>query len=213
MTLCNEISIFIFIVLILYYSNIVPNDISGKINQCIFWALLSMVIYNNFLSIESFRFEVSPWKTTCLNKHPHRCSGCCLPGFNGSPLNFEYTGDEERMNALASGCNVVDEATLLSNHSHDYSALGNTYDVKEGYGCAHGYDNDYKSLGGGYEKDITKSLKEGYGCAQSYQNDHQGLGSGYGGGGVTPGQPQGLLSKALGSNPLIEAYEGDCGCG
>jgi hypothetical protein len=62
-------------------------------NKNIFWVLLAFVIYNILFkeSVEMFRFEVTPWKTTCGSLN--RCPGCCSRGYKGQPASFEYTGD------------------------------------------------------------------------------------------------------------------------
>ena len=101
MKLCNQISVLIFIVLILYYAKIIKPDLFKNI----FWVLLALVIYNNFFgeSLELFHFEVSPWKLSCQNAHPNRCSGCCLAGFNGGGhVHFEYTSDADSYGMLSS---------------------------------------------------------------------------------------------------------------
>ena len=62
--------------------------------------------------------------------------------------------------------------------------------------------NDYSSLG-------NIPVVEGFGgCG----HERRKLATGYGAPVTPPGQPQGLLPKALGPNPIVEAY-GGFGCG
>ncbi len=117
--ICNELTLFLFTVAMLYHLLPSPN-----IFKSVFWTLVLWLIYSNFIadSAELFHFEVSPWKTTCLNDAGKRCPGCCLPGFNGQAINFEYTGDEERMNASLGGCNS-NYPPLGKNRVSDYSMI------------------------------------------------------------------------------------------
>ena len=191
MQLCKELSLFIFLVLFLYYSNLFPATTTNtKLNKSIFWALFLFIIYTNYFSVESFHFEVTPWKRTCLNDHPNRCNGCCLPGFNGQAINFHYTGDAERMNMAAAGCTEC-KGPLLKNHAYDYSALGNTYGPIEGY---HGKDYKYSALGNTY------GHTEGY-----HKGGYQSLGKGYDANTTFPM----MENYCGGSHDMIESYE-DC---
>ena len=97
-----------------------------KIFVSLIFALTILYVYK-YLMYEMFHFEVSPWKKTCLFSHPHRCQGCCMPGFNGRPINFEYTGDAERMNMQTEGCYGPCNQSFLKNNPDSYSSLGDTY--------------------------------------------------------------------------------------
>ena len=67
--------------------------------------------------------------------------------------------------------------------------------------------NDYSNLGSIDSVDSVENYG-GYGCGRNRKS----LSSGYGDNVQNPGQPQGLLAKATGSNPTIENY-GGYGCG
>lgn len=168
MLLCTELSVFVFLFLIFYYTNSESSTTTTRIYKSIFWSLFLLIIYTNYINtLESFHFEVTPWKKTCLNDHPYRCNGCCLPGFNGKAINFAYTGDAERMNMAAAGCTERDPNSLLKNHANDYSHLGNTYGSVEGYSLE-GYHpksgSTYGTLGSGYTARTTFPILEGYNC-------------------------------------------------
>lgn len=69
--------------------------------------LLSTVL-NLMNSFEGFLFEVTPWKKTCLNDRRQRSCKCCVPGFNGQKISFEYTDDRERLQ-----CGVDNEKAMI----------------------------------------------------------------------------------------------------
>jgi hypothetical protein len=50
---------------------------------------------------ENFRFEVTPWKKTCLGYGTERCSSCCKAGYHGKPVSFNYCADADLSYTLA----------------------------------------------------------------------------------------------------------------
>ena len=139
---CNETSLFVVILFIyIYLYCVVPtrNTDGGvtKVTRCLFWALLFWIVYTNFIDVgaELFHFEVTPWKRTCgCGCGGGGCGGC---GCGGQGMNFQYTGDAERMNAVGcGGCYRTDPSVLLKNHVNEYDILGSTYATTESYsGC------------------------------------------------------------------------------
>jgi len=130
MQLCNEISMFIFLVIILHCILPYSGDNNARLSKSVFWSLLLWILYTNFSGTnELFHFEVTPWKQTCLNDHPGRCNGCCLPGYNGQAVNFAYTGDSVRHSCNPTPVNPE----FLKNRVYNYSSLDHTYAPIENY--------------------------------------------------------------------------------
>jgi hypothetical protein len=113
----NQLLVFILIFSFLAFQ---ASSIQHPTLRIAFFTLLLYALFVIPPSLESFRFEVTPWKKTCLNKHPYRCQGCCLPGFNGSPQHFEYTGDDVRMNDALT---CYQRSPGLKNRVNDYATL------------------------------------------------------------------------------------------
>lgn len=123
--ICSKMNLCILYIIGLYLLDKNP-DRQVALFRSIFLSLLGIYLYTILFTNELFHFEVTPWKKTCLQSHPNRCPGCCLPGFNGKPINFEYTGDEERMNAICPS-----RKPDIVNNPHSYVSLENIYSVKD----------------------------------------------------------------------------------
>jgi hypothetical protein len=90
-------------------------------------AILILFIINTvfFLLAEGFLFQVSEGRRNCLS-----CKGncnCCSAGTHGKPVEFEYTGDAERINC--DSCVYQ----RITNNPNDYLKLNQIYPVEEGY--------------------------------------------------------------------------------
>jgi hypothetical protein len=161
MFISNETLLYIFTLFSFYYAFLRknPDRMSAGIKS-IFFTLLVIFILNQVRFSEYFRFEVSPWKKTCLSNHPGRCPGCCLPGFNGQPINFSYASDAERMNQ----CSEPSIDSVKMNNPNDFQNLGNTYQTNIEPYC--GYSSFEEGLGckkHHYRKELAPVV-EGYGC-------------------------------------------------
>jgi len=69
---------------------------------------------------EGFHFEVTPWKRDCP---------FCPRGYNGMPIDFQYTGDAERLRMSRLGCGRQEQG--LPNRARDYYTLGTVEDTAE----------------------------------------------------------------------------------
>jgi hypothetical protein len=64
--------------------------------------LVGLVWYASvYAKQEHFRFEVTPWKKTCLGYGTERCSSCCKAGFHGKPVAFNYCADADLSYTIA----------------------------------------------------------------------------------------------------------------
>ena len=105
--------------------------------------------------MESFTFQVTPWKKTCIQQK-NRSNCCCARGFQGQGVRFEYTGDAERMTCS----DVVSPDSVLKNRATDYEQLR---DQKENY-CTT-CDSDYGSLVDSYGVSAEDIVEERY-CSE-----------------------------------------------
>ena len=113
---------------------------------------------------ETFTFNVTPWKTTCLNDRGKRSCKCCPAGMNGQGVSFEYTGDAERMDMQVNGECALEKVTPFIRDFDKFTPVEQTI---EGYcsPCA----ASAPPLTEGYCGSCTASappLTEGY-CAAS----------------------------------------------
>lgn len=109
----RQLLLFGVMVALLYHLDKSP-DRRETLLRVIFLTLVYFLLHQLVLGTEEFIFQVTPWKKTCLQSHPNRCQGCCLPGFNGQPIQFHYTGDKKRMNMAAGGCACCREQQLTN---------------------------------------------------------------------------------------------------
>lgn len=223
----SELLMFIAITFIVY-TFITPkrNDTTSKRAMCLFWMIIAWLLYMYLFSVEGFRFEVTPWKKTCLNDRGHRCPQCCRPGFNGLPVSFRFEGDRERMEAAQQGnCPYVDPN--VKQQVSNYSTLSQTYQLTdpsvENYvlGCHDKYRGmsdfaPYNTEPQGLKVKATgtQPTLEPY-CNYRSMNDFAPYNT----------EPQGLKPRARGTQPTLEPYlhgddidpysteGGDCGCG
>ncbi len=115
MTTCGHI---IGIMIALMVIRLLPNNVD--MYKMLFFATLVLLFYYGQMEY----FEITPWKMTCQSNTP--CPQCCLKGFRGFPVSFEYTSDADRMNCPQRGPGI-------GNRSNDYMYLNQYANQQEGF--------------------------------------------------------------------------------
>jgi hypothetical protein len=145
MKFSDKCCLFIVIIIILFYVHIelykpqTPIDSFCVLIYYIFWILLLWYIIEHLNCVESFHFEVSPWKRTCLNNDPLRSSKCCCKGFYGLSRNFEYSSDADRLK-----CSGQPTIPIANNQQpNNYESLDDVYTMNNNM-CIDKYKTQYK---------------------------------------------------------------------
>lgn len=114
--------------------------------------VLLVALYVMYNDSEGFRFQVTPWKKTCMSSNPS-CN-CCKKGFYGQNTRFEYTGDAERMD-MSLTCAQNQPNPGPKNNPDDYDTLKDTYAQVEGYarGCNNSGQSDRTDYSYKYAKE------------------------------------------------------------
>lgn len=144
----NSLLIFLIVSLIVYHVQLIKNMVAA-----IFWGLLVIVVMKLLGNKEGFHFEVTPWKTTCLDSQGKQCAACCNKGFYGETLGCGIGRDSDSVYQNDSMTCAQRKPTNLVNQPSDYENLGDQGGMCVG-GCSSGCD--YKLV------KRAPATKEGY---------------------------------------------------
>lgn len=116
----------VFLVVAFATFQFIRADDPQRVAKSIFAGLLSVLLLCMLQRQESFHFEVTPWKKSCLLDNP--CPQCCSHGFYGQRLNPDVgrTSDVVLQNDSVTCAMKRDPANLFKNRVNDYEALGQT---------------------------------------------------------------------------------------
>lgn len=134
---CDQMNLFVFGILIVCFTLSRNNDKENvhMMCKCVLLLLLGVMVWSIMFSeetspqqyppVESFRFEVSPWKQTCSTDHPDpRC--CSREYVGGKKPYFQYSGDAER-----GQCNRSSVEPKHDESMKDKDVLKETYTSKQ----------------------------------------------------------------------------------